>query len=75
MKRIKPWEALPYHWWFFGILENGDGTEYYIASLRLPSYKWDRDFYQDYYCWLQLTIVWHGRDGFRVCWLPCARRL
>lgn len=74
MLRIKPYEAIPFRWWTFCILEVGNGEEYYFAALRLPSYQWGHDLYQNIYRWLQLTITWHGRDGFSACWLPCLYR-
>lgn len=71
--RIKRYEPIPRRWWVAGILEEGGGDEYYFAALRLPSYQWGVDISLDQYRWLQLTIFWHGLDGFRILWLPCDR--
>lgn len=71
MKRIKPYEVFPERWWFFVIVEQDDGREFYLAQLRLPSYKFDFCFYERAYRWMQLAIFWHGNEGFSKRWLPC----
>jgi hypothetical protein len=68
--RIKQWQAIPDRWFVAGTLECGD-SEYHFAMLRLPSYRWGMDWYQQTNRWLQLAIMYHGRDGVSINWLPC----
>ena len=68
--RIKEGDLIPRRWFVCGIFEHGDGSEYYFAVLRLPSYQYKRDFYSGFYQWHQLGIIFHGKHGFRTAWFP-----
>lgn len=69
--RIKPYQVIPERWFVSGTIEHDDGSEYYFAVLRLPSYQLLESFMHRRPSWHQLAIMWHGRDGFRIDWLLC----
>jgi hypothetical protein len=72
--RIKPYECIPCKWFVCGILEYGNGEEYYFAVLRLPSYQFMYSICYDRPQWHQLAIRFHGKRGFDVDWLLCDDR-
>lgn len=60
--------AIPKRWFVCGIMESRDGTEYYFAVLRLPSWQLRPSIVTDRDEWHQLALTFHGRDGFAFRW-------
>jgi hypothetical protein len=71
MQRVKPWQAIDMRRWVGRcILEIGDGQEYECYWLKLPCYAIKPIYYYMTEGWCQLTLFWHGRDGFSYHWQP-----
>lgn len=61
-------EPIPNRWFVCGTFEYADGSEYYFAVLRLPSWQLRPSWRADADEWHQLALTFHGRDGFAFKW-------
>jgi hypothetical protein len=70
--RLKQDDPIPVRWFVCGIVEEGcvPHEEYYFFLLRLPSYQFMQGYGRNLK-WHQLSLWFHGKDGFDFQWLPC----
>jgi hypothetical protein len=71
MLRIKRHECLPmFRWFLTWVQEFKNGEEYRMVAIKLPSWNWQLDLNMDDYCWHQMVLLYHGRDGLQIHWFP-----
>lgn len=72
LQRVAPHRSLPnFNVWWFGILEESNGAEFYLLAIKLPIYQWRESGYTYRCACHQRVLFWHGKDGFSCRWLEC----
>jgi hypothetical protein len=75
LPRIAEYECMPMQlgWLGWGLIESNRNwpTEYYyLVRLLLPSWRFEESFLSYEPEWQRLALMWHGKHGFALRWLP-----
>lgn len=67
LPELKEYQALPVSWFGGARFPRG-----HVLWLRLPSYDWAYRPHTDAYGWVQWTILWSFRHGWKLHQMDCA---